>query len=98
VVAISNAASLGRGESASLACVGFGDTELEILWSFNGAPVVNTSQVTIYEENVIVRGTIFKQSVLQICRLKDLNAGDFTCVVTDGVTTANATTKLLVKS
>jgi hypothetical protein len=82
------------GETASLACVGIGVPDVEISWSFNGTPVINTS---FHEENIVIGGIIFKQSLLQICGLNESDAGYYTCVISDGYTTANATTKLSVK-
>ena len=96
VVVISNDAALREGETALLACVGFGEPEVEISWSFNGAPVVSTSLVTIGEEDVVQGERIFKQSFLQICSLAEANAGGYTCIASDGFTTDNATTQLTV--
>ena len=92
---ISNDTALRTGETALLACVGFGE---EISWTFNGAPVVNTSFVTICEEDVVQGERIFKQSFLQIRSLVEADAGGYTCITSDGYTTTNATTQLTVIS
>ena len=94
---ISNSTALRTGDTALLTCVGFGP-DVEISWSFNGAPVVNTSLITIYEEDVVQGERIFKQSFLQICSLAEADAGGYTCIASDGFTTANATTQLTVTS
>jgi hypothetical protein len=87
--------SLQTGEIASLACVSFGGADVEILWSFNGTIVGNTSRIAIYE----VQGErIFKQSFLQICGLVEIDAGDYTCSISDGFVTANATIQLSLTS
>ena len=96
VVVISNSTTLRTGETALLACVSFGEPDVEISWSFNGAPVVNTSLVTIYEEGVVQGERIFKQSFLQICSLAETDDGGYTCIASDGFTTDNATTQLTV--
>ena len=93
---ISNSTTLRTGETALLACVSFGEPDVEISWSFNGAPVVNTSLVTIYEEGVVQGERIFKQSFLQICSLAETDDGGYTCIASDGFTTDNATTQLTV--
>ena len=98
VVVISNDTALRRGEIALLACVGFGEPDIEIIWSFNGAPVVNTSLITIYEEYVVQGEKIYKQSFLQICSLVEEDTGGYTCIVSDGFTTTNASTILIVTS
>ena len=96
VVVISNDTTLRTGETAVLACVGFGEPEVEISWSFNGEPVVNTSLITISEEDVVRGERIFKQSFLQICSLAEADAGGYTCIASDGFTADNATTQLTV--
>ena len=94
VVVISNDTALRTGETALLACVGFGE---EISWSFKGAPVVNTSFITICEEDV-QRERMFKQSFIRIRTLVEADAGGYTCIISDGYTTTNATTQLTVTS
>lgn len=91
MVAISNDTSLEEGETALLACVGTGT---EISWSINGQTVVNTSRVTIYEEEVVQGSRTFKQSFLQLCTLEISDTGIYTCEVTNGQITANATVTL----
>ena len=98
VVVISNDTALRTGKTALLSCVGFGESEVEISWTFSGAPVVNTSLITIYEEDVVQGERIFKQSFLQICSLAEADAGGYTCIASDGFTTDNATTQLAVTS
>ena len=98
IAIISNDTILTEGETALLACVGFGEPDVEISWSFNGAPVVNTSLITIYEENVVQGERVFKQSFIQICSLAESDAGGYTCIASDGFTTSNATTQLTVTS
>ena len=97
VVVISNDTTLNAGETALLACVGVGGPDVEISWSFNGAPVVNTSLITIYEENVVQGERIFKQSFLQICGLAESDSGGYTCITRNGILTDNATTQLSVR-
>ena len=95
---ISNDTTLRTGETALLACVGFGEPDVEISWSFNGAPVVNTSLITIYEEDFVQGERIFKHSLLQICSLVAADAGGYTCIASDGFTTDNTTTQLTLTS
>ena len=97
VVVISNDTTLNAGETALLACVAFGEADVEISWSFNGAPVVNTSLVTINEEDVVNGGRSFKQSFLQICSLSASDAGGYTCIASSGQAAANATTQLYIQ-
>ena len=96
VVVISNDTTLSEGETALLACVGFGQPDVDITWRFNGETITNTSLITTYEEEVTQGGRVFKQSFLQLCSLALSDAGGYTCVVSNGLTTANATTQLSV--
>ena len=95
---ISKDLSLNTGETALLSCVGFGEPEVEITWSFNGARVANTSLTPIFEENIVQGTKLYKQSFLQLCSVAMSNAGDYTCVTSSGHTTSNATTHLTVTS
>jgi hypothetical protein len=53
----------------------------------------------IHEEDVVVvGGTVFKQSILQISKLAVIDAGDYTCIASDFFMAANATTKISVIS
>ena len=90
--------SLNSGETAILSCVGFGEPDVEISWSFNGAPVVNTSLTPIFEENVVQGARIFKQSFLQLCSLSQSNAGVYTCIASSGHSNDNSTLQLTVHS
>ena len=96
VVVISNDTTLNAGETALLACVGFGEPDVEISWSFNGAPVANTSLITIMEEDFVDGERSFKQSFLKICSLSTSNAGGYTCIASNGQEIANATTQLFI--
>ena len=95
---IANNLSLNTGETALLSCVGFGEPEVEISWSFNGAHIANTSLTPIFEENIVQGTKLYKQSFLQLCSVARSNAGDYTCVTNSGHTTSNATTHLTVTS
>ena len=94
VVAISNDISLTMGQTAMLSCVGFGDPDVEISWSFNGAPVVNTSLTTIYKQDTIRGGTVFKQSFLQLCSATVSTVGSYTCIVSNRRMITNSTTQV----
>ena len=91
VVAISNSTSLVEGETALLVCVGYSRIDVDISWSLNGQTVQNSSLVTIYEEEIVQGSRTFTKSFLQLCSLELSDAGEYTCEVTNGQTTDNAT-------
>jgi hypothetical protein len=69
---------------------------VDISWSFNGAPVANTSLTTIYEERFFKGGIPFQQSLLRICGVLPTQAGAYTCTATNGQSIATAITELIV--
>jgi hypothetical protein len=91
VIMLSKGVLLNVGETALLTCVGMGVSSVEISWSFNGAPVANTSLITIYKEDLIQR-----TSFLQLCSVNMSDAGSYGCIASDGVKTASAVTEVTV--
>ncbi len=81
------------GEAISLACVGFGVPFAEISWSINGAVLLNSTDVIIYEEEITRGGRIFKQSFLELC---SVITSAYTCSITNGKTMINTSTLLSV--
>ena len=96
VAMLSKDLSLNSGETALLSCVGFGEPDVEISWSFNGAPVVNSSLTPIFEENIIQGSRPYKQSFLQLCSVTTSSAGSYTCGASNGQGISNAITQLSV--
>ncbi len=94
---ISNDTSLLVGDAALLACVGFGEPNVEITWKRDGAAIMNSSLVTITEEEVTQGGRVYKQSFLELCSLMVSDSGVYTCSVSNGETMVNATTQLTVE-
>ncbi len=82
--------------SALLACVGFGVPSVEITWSLNGTSIMNSSIVTISEEEITGGGKVFKQSFLELCSLSISDSGVYSCSVSNGLTMVNETTQLSV--
>lgn len=96
-VAVNNDTSVDAGQTAVLICIGYGEPRTDISWSFNGAVLTNSSLATIYEDNIVSGGRVFKLSYLELCSLVESNAGGYTCTVSNGPGIANATTQLSVE-
>ena len=96
VVTISNNSSVPVGERALLTCAGSALPSIEITWMHDGQTIVNSSLVFISEEDTIQGERLFKQSSLQIGSVQLADAGSYTCVVSNGVTTATSFTRLAV--
>lgn len=95
LAAISNHSTLFEGDTAILTCLGYGIPDVEITWRLNGEIIVNSSLVTIYEENVPlqVRG-VLKESTLQVCGVRYADTGEYTCTVSGGLASSSASTQL----
>jgi hypothetical protein len=94
ILIISDDILLNAEESVLLVCVAFGEPSVDIAWSFNRATFVNSSLVTIYEEQYFKGGRVLKQSFLQLCGVSGTDAGAYRCTANNGLATANATTQL----
>ena len=96
MVIISDHSSVTVGEIALLTCVGSALPSVEITWMHDGQAVVNSSLNYISEEDMIQGDRLFKQLSLQICSVKLADAGSYTCVVSNGETSAISSTQLTV--
>lgn len=96
LVAISNHTSLTEGETALLACVGFGLPSAQVTWLYQGQLLENSSLVSVFEEDVVQDGRVFRQSILQLCSVEMSDSGSYVCVVSNGLSSANYSVSLLV--
>ena len=97
IVIISSDTFVAEGETALFVCVGTGDPGLSVTWTRNGAPVINSSTVLTYSEDMVIRATPLTHAVLQICSVNIIDSGAYTCVVTAGQVTSTETVQLLGK-
>ncbi len=67
---------------------------MEITWILNGTSIMNSSIVTISEEEFTRGEMVFKQSFLELCSLSTSDTGVYSCSVSNGVTIVNDTTRL----
>ena len=82
---ISNDTTLLQGESTILTCVGWGEPEIQITWSRNGQTEMNTTFVTIYEQEFFHAGRLLRQSFLEICSARIEDIGLYTCTISNGL-------------
>lgn len=94
LVAISDSATVFEGETTLFTCVGFGQPDVSITWTHDNQTVVNTSLIFVYEQTFTQVGRLFKQSFLQICSDNLNDAGTYTCSVSNGLVSVNASTQL----
>jgi hypothetical protein len=94
-VGISNDTFVVDGGTAVLACLGFGELDAEIMWTFNGAPVVNNSLTAIYEEDIIRGGSVFMLSYIEICGVTRPSLGAYTCTISNIERSHAATVQLM---
>lgn len=88
-IVISNTTSLIVGDTVLLTCVGLGQPNVQITWNKNGEDIMNASLVTIYEQEVTREGRRFRQSFLELCGLESSQAGQYACIVNNGMTEFN---------
>ena len=66
-----------------LPCVAFGNPlPATITWTAlqdNDTIDLNSTGITIHQNEVIINGTVFLQSILELCRVQDYWSGYYTC-------------------
>lgn len=96
-MAISNTSALIEGQTSLLLCIGWGRPSVEITWALNDQNVaLNSSLISVSEEDIVQGERLFKQSVLKICSTEVADAGTYTCIVSNNDTSTNSTTELTV--
>ena len=64
-------------------CVGYGYPLPAISWSFQGNEITNNSRVLLFTDVLSLNGSVFIQSVLQLCGVESSDEGDYTCVLSN---------------
>lgn len=95
LVVLSDDTVLYEGETTLLSCVAFGEPSLSITWTFNNQSVVNTSLISVFEEQFFQAGRVFTHSFLQICSDNVADTGRYTCSITNGLVSLNASLELM---
>jgi len=63
-----------------LACVGYGSPQMpSVTWSKDGVVLVNSTRITIFENQVTESGFTFVKSILEICATQDADSGQYRC-------------------
>lgn len=96
LVAISDTAYMFPGETTVHACVGWGLSNIDITWEFNGQPIMNSTLVNTSEVVYSHVRRQFKQSYLQICSINNSNVGEYKCIVNSPMVTIEATTQVVL--
>ena len=94
LVVLSNDTSLDEGETALLACVGYGLPDVEITWLHDETTLTNSSLVSIYEEEVLFGDRLFKQSMLQLCSVDVADSGSYICSVNNSLNSVMSVVQL----
>ena len=98
IAAISNVTTVNLGDTATLACLAFGEPDNRIIrWHFNGADLENITQSLIYNQRLTQGGRVYEQSLLQLCSVGLSDAGQYMCIASNGLSSAQATTQLIVQ-
>lgn len=92
MIAISNDTAVPLGDTIVLMCISFNRPDVSITWIHDSQAVANSSLVYISEE----LDGLYRQSFLQICATRISNFGSYTCIVSNGVISADASTEITV--
>ena len=90
---ISNNTSVTAGETAILLCEAIGFISVGITWTHDGEAVTNSSHTSI---TAAQEGRLIHQSFLEISNVVSINAGVYTCIVSNEGTSVNSSTQLTV--
>ena len=93
LVAISDHVTLSEGETTILTCLGYGQPDVELMWTFNDENITNSSVVTVYEDQ---EGRFIKQLFLEICSVRAADSGIYTCTISNNEASVSAMTQLTV--
>lgn len=96
VIVISDVTSIEAGDTALLSCLGYGMPDVNISWIYEGETVEDTALASVYQVDFTQSGNVYTQSILQLCSVERAKAGRYTCVVSNGLVTANAMSLLIV--
>ena len=96
MIALSNDTSLVNGDAALLVCVGYGESSVEVTWARNGRTIINTSLISIYQEETVIGNRVFTQSFAQLCSVGLADAGSYTCVVSSGEVSVSSSVEVTV--
>ena len=99
IVLSSNNTDVFVGDTVYLTCVGYGDPPLSVGWLRGDRELSNGSRVTVYEEERETEGgERFITSVLEVCSVTQSDAGEYSCVATNGRGNSSAKIELLLSS
>jgi len=65
-----------------LTCVGYGSPLVStVTWSKDGIVLVNSTRITIFEDQVTESGFTFVKSMLEICTTQAADSGQYSCSI-----------------
>lgn len=83
--------------TVTFSCVAFGVPRPSFNWTRNGDSLTSVpGNILISEGLVVQNNTVFTRSVLEMCDVDELDAGEYSCIAGNGFGMDNATFQLLV--
>ena len=80
VVRPGNLNEVSTGDTVTLSCVGYGDPLPSVFWSnSNNDMLINSSQITIFEDTLSESGMYFVKSILEVCNVETMMSGEYSC-------------------
>lgn len=74
-----NGTELSAGGGILVYCVVHGVRGTVISWSEGGRAVVTDPHINIFTELIQVEGAPFLKSILDICKIREVDGGDYSC-------------------
>ena len=96
LVSISDNTELSLGETVVLSCIAYGRPGVTFTWIHKEEVVTNSSLISVTESDFPEPGGLFRQSFLQICSADISDLGTYSCSVSNGLVSVDASTVLSV--
>lgn len=97
-MAISDNVLVTQGQTSLFSCIGWGLPSVQITWAYNEQSVMNSTALSVFEQDVVQGGRSFRHSVLRVCSVGSEDAGTYMCIASSGANSANSSTQLAVLS
>ena len=99
IVISPNNLTADSGSTVVLACVGYGSPQVSsVTWSKDGVVLVNSTRITIFENQVTESGFTFVKSILEICATQDADSGQYRCSANNTISFETADFELQVNT
>ena len=80
VISPGDLSEVSAGDTVTLSCVGYGDPLPSVFWTNSSNELLmNSSQITIFEDTLSESGLRFVKSILEVCNMEPRMSGEYSC-------------------